>query len=195
MKWRDENWKDFYKVNDYGKPIYDAAVLWKKDSYIPGSFMCLSFQFQKHLSLGRGGIILCDNKEDAIKLLAEEYGWTPYPQKHFESRFTKFFEGYWFPERYGFDTRRVQFSSLIVTDQMTREDAIEKLKHPAIDASTVKQDKEYIASKLRISVEELDSFMDLPKKTYKDYKNQEWMFKIGSKVLQLIGAEKNAKRE
>ncbi len=134
-------------------------------------------------------------KEIAQETLSKEYGWRPYPQKHFESRFTKFFEGYWFPERYGFDTRRVQFSSLIVTDQMTREDAIEKLKHPAIDASTVKQDKEYIASKLRISVEELDSFMDLPKKTYKDYKNQEWMFKIGSKVLQLIGAEKNAKRE
>ena len=53
--------------------IYDAAVLWKKDSYIPGSFMCLSFQFQKHLSLGRGGAILCDNKEDAVALKKMTY--------------------------------------------------------------------------------------------------------------------------
>ena len=66
-------WQDYYKVNEHLKPIYDAAVLWKKDSYIPGSFMCLSFQFQKHLSLGRGGAILCDNKEDAIALKKMSY--------------------------------------------------------------------------------------------------------------------------
>ena len=48
-------------------------MLWKKDSYIPNSFMCISFQFQKHLSLGKGGIILCDNKEDAIQLKKMSY--------------------------------------------------------------------------------------------------------------------------
>lgn len=73
LEWRDEDWQDYYKVNKDYKPIYDAAVLWKKDSYVPGSFMCLSFQFQKHLSLGRGGAILCDNKEDAIKLKKMSY--------------------------------------------------------------------------------------------------------------------------
>jgi dTDP-4-amino-4,6-dideoxygalactose transaminase len=73
LEWRDEKWQDYYKVNEDFKPIYDAAVLWKKDSYIPGSFMCLSFQFQKHLSLGRGGAILCDNKEDAIALKKMSY--------------------------------------------------------------------------------------------------------------------------
>ena len=73
LEWRDEDWQDYYKVNTDHKPIYDAAVLWKKDSYITGSFMCLSFQFQKHLSLGRGGAILCDNKEDAIKLKKMSY--------------------------------------------------------------------------------------------------------------------------
>ena len=73
LEWRDEEWQDYYKVNEHLKPIYDAAVLWKKDSYIPGSFMCLSFQYQKHLSLGRGGAILCDNKEDAIALKKMSY--------------------------------------------------------------------------------------------------------------------------
>jgi dTDP-4-amino-4,6-dideoxygalactose transaminase len=73
LEWRDEEWQDYYKVNEHFKPIYDAAVLWKKDSYIPGSFMCLSFQFQKHLSLGRGGAILCDNKKDAITLKKMSY--------------------------------------------------------------------------------------------------------------------------
>ena len=73
LKWRDEEWQDYYKVNDHFKPMYDAAVLWKKNSYIPGSFMCLSFQFQKHLALGRGGIILTDNKEAAIQLKKMSY--------------------------------------------------------------------------------------------------------------------------
>jgi len=60
LLWRDEDWKDYYKVYDN---IYDAAVLWKEESYIPGTFMCLSFQFQKHLSLGRGGMILTDDQD------------------------------------------------------------------------------------------------------------------------------------
>ena len=62
LQWKDEVWTDYYKIG--GTNIYDAAVLWKQNSYIPGSFMCLSFQFQKHLSLGKGGIILCDNKNE-----------------------------------------------------------------------------------------------------------------------------------
>ena len=60
LKWKDEKWKDYYEIGD--TKIYDAAVLWKKNSYIPGTFMCISFQFQKHLSLGRGGMILLDSK-------------------------------------------------------------------------------------------------------------------------------------
>jgi len=68
LKWRNEEWQDYYKVNEHFKPIYDAAVLWKSNSYIPDSFMCISFQFQKHLSLGRGGIILCNSKEDYYNL-------------------------------------------------------------------------------------------------------------------------------
>jgi dTDP-4-amino-4,6-dideoxygalactose transaminase len=73
LEWRDEVWSNYYKVNDTMKPIYDAAVMWEKDSYLFGSMMCLSFQFQKHLSLGRGGVILLDNKEDMIELKKMSY--------------------------------------------------------------------------------------------------------------------------
>jgi dTDP-4-amino-4,6-dideoxygalactose transaminase len=73
LEWRDELWSNYYKVNDTMKPIYDAAVMWEKDSYLFGSMMCLSFQFQKHLSLGRGGAILLDNKEDMIELKKMSY--------------------------------------------------------------------------------------------------------------------------
>ena len=66
LKWKDEDWKSYYNIG--GTNIYDAAVLWEEDSYIPGTFMVLSFQFQKHLSLGRGGMILTDDKESVDKL-------------------------------------------------------------------------------------------------------------------------------
>jgi len=61
-EWKDENWQDYYYIGNTN--IIDAAVLWKRNSYIPGTYMNLSFQFKKHLSLGRGGAILLDNKDD-----------------------------------------------------------------------------------------------------------------------------------
>ena len=70
LKWKDDNWRDYYYLTD---TVIDAAVLWKKDSYIPGTYMSLSFQYQKHLSLGRGGIILTDNKIAAEKLKKMSY--------------------------------------------------------------------------------------------------------------------------
>ena len=70
LEWKDEVWTNYYYLTNN---IIDAAVLWKKNSYIPNTFMSVSFQFQKHLSLGRGGIILCDNKEDATQLKKMSY--------------------------------------------------------------------------------------------------------------------------
>jgi dTDP-4-amino-4,6-dideoxygalactose transaminase len=70
LLWKDENWVDYYYITHN---IIDAAVLWKKDSYIPGTFMGLSFQFQKHLSLGRGGMLLTDNEEAAIQIKKMSY--------------------------------------------------------------------------------------------------------------------------
>ncbi|TAP35576.1 N-acetyl sugar amidotransferase [Alteromonas sp. KUL42] len=133
-------------------------------------------------------------KEEAMQVLADEYGWIPYPQKHFESRFTKFYEGYWLPKKFGFDTRKVQYSSLILTGQMTREEALEKLQAPAISDEDAKHDFEYIATKLGISVEELQMYFDQPNKSYKDYKNQQSLFDLGAKVLKAIGVERSIKR-
>lgn len=70
LVWKDENWQDFYYVTD---SVIDAAVLWKKDSYIPNTFMSVSFQFRKHLSLGRGGVILTDDKDAYLELKKMSY--------------------------------------------------------------------------------------------------------------------------
>ncbi len=133
-------------------------------------------------------------KEMARDTLSSLYGWKPYPQKHFESRFTRFYEGYWLPERFGFDTRRVQFSSLILTGQMQREEAIDQLSRPAYDPDTIEHEFDYIARKLGITSAELRGYFTMPKKSYADYKNQRWMFDLGAKVLQAIGSEKAVKR-
>lgn len=74
LAWRDEEWRDYYCINpQMTYSIYDAAVLWRRDSYIPHSFMSVSFQYQKHLSLGRGGAILCPNKESYDQLKKMSY--------------------------------------------------------------------------------------------------------------------------
>lgn len=130
-------------------------------------------------------------KKDALAELERVYGWKPYPQKHFESRFTRFFEGYWLPSRFGYDMRRNQFSSLILTGQMTREEALKELERPPIDASVAEQEFQYVATKLRISVDELRSYHEMPRKFYWDYRNQKKLFDLGEWVLtRLAGARR-----
>jgi N-acetyl sugar amidotransferase len=133
-------------------------------------------------------------KAEAKQLLMDRFDWKPYPQKHFESRFTRFYESYWLPERFGYDVRRVQFSSLIVTGQMTRDEALTELQKPPYDSTTIHQDIEFIANKLDITVEDLMRFKDLPKKTYKNFKNQEHIYRVGAKVMRLLGMELGGKR-
>lgn len=133
-------------------------------------------------------------KAAAVEVLRREYGWRPYPQKHFESRFTKFYEGYWLPERFGFDTRRVQYSSLILTGQMTRAEALAKLAVPAYDPQTIGNEFDYVATKLGIAPEELRRYLTMPKKFYWDYANREQIFRLGARILKAVGAERSIRR-
>jgi N-acetyl sugar amidotransferase len=133
-------------------------------------------------------------KSEAIQKLNELYGWKPYPQKHFESRFTKFYEGWWLPERFGFDTRRVQFSSLILTGQLQRSEALELLRRKSYPSELAEQDFEYVADKLGIPPIELQGYFDAPKKSYRDYRNQETLFNVGAWVLNKLGVERMKKR-
>ena len=133
-------------------------------------------------------------KKDAMSLLVDKFGYQEYPQKHFESRFTRFYESYWLPKRFGYDTRKVQYSSLILTNQMTRDEALNKLNELPYDKESIKNDFEYVSNKLSISVEQLQQYMEMPKKTYKDYKSQENIYHIGALVMRLLGIEKGGKR-
>lgn len=133
-------------------------------------------------------------KADARRLLMERFGWQPYPQKHFESRFTRFYESYWLPQRFGFDVRRVQFSSLIVTGQMTRDEALEQLQQPSYDAATIDQEIEFVANKLGITVGELNGYMRLPRRTYRDFRSQRQIYDLGAWAMKSLGMEVGGKR-
>ncbi|AXO13639.1 N-acetyl sugar amidotransferase [Thalassospira indica] len=125
-------------------------------------------------------------KQEAMEKMTEHYAWKPYPQKHFESRFTRFFEGYWLPSRFGFDMRRVDLSSLILTGQKSREEALSELEQPPYDPELINQDFEYLATKLGISSDEFKEYHELPLKFYWDYKNQQRIFEWGEKVLSRV---------
>jgi len=125
-----------------------------------------------------------------MHMMVELFGWQRYAHKHYESRFTRFFEGYWLPTKFGYDKRRAHFSSVILTQQMTREEALRKIEQPAYDAETIAGDFEYVATKLDLSVRELRDLMNGPNKTYRDYKNNMAFIALGTKVLRLLGAQR-----
>ena len=86
----------------------------------------------------------------------------------------------------GLIQEKVQFSSLILTDQMTRDEALKKLKNLPYDKNNIKNDFEYIANKLSISVKELQGYMDMPKKTFRDYRSQESIYNFGAKNNEIV---------
>lgn len=133
-------------------------------------------------------------KAEAMTLLADRFGWQPYPQKHFESRFTRFYESYWLPERFGYDVRKVQFSSLIVTGQMTRAEALGRLQQPAYDRETIQHEIEFVANKLGITSTELNGYMDAPRRSFRDYRSQKDIYRIGAGVLRAMNVELGGKR-
>jgi len=129
-------------------------------------------------------------KEEAMQFLVDRFGWQRYVHKHYESRFTRFYEGYWLPTKFGFDKRRAHFSSLILTEQMTRAEALERIAKPAYDATTIAQDFEYIATKLDISVAELTDLLGGPNKSYRDYKSAMPMIQLGTYAMRLLGVQR-----
>lgn len=133
-------------------------------------------------------------KEAAMQELVDKFGWQRYAHKHYESRFTRFYEGYWLPTKFGYEKRRAHFSSLILTQQMTREAALEKIAQPAYSAETVADDFEYIATKLDLSVAELRAMHDGPNHTFRDYKNSMALIDLGARVLRALGVEKRIVR-
>lgn len=113
------------------------------------------------------------NKEEAMELLKKELDWRYYGGKHYESVYTGFIQSYYLFKKFGIDYRRATLSSQICLEKIKREDAINQLEKPCFEEIKAQKEKEYIAKKLDISIDELNRIIDLPPKWYSDYPNDE----------------------
>lgn len=129
-------------------------------------------------------------KKDAEQLLSDKFGWEPFQHKHHESRFTRFYEDYWLPRKFGFEKRRAHFSSLILTGQMTRNEALDRISRPELSEEFLQKEFEYVANKLDLSRNELQGIFNGANKTFKYYKNKMGIIKFGAQVMQKLGMEK-----
>ena len=124
------------------------------------------------------------NKEQAINVLSA-IGWRPYGRKHGESRFTKIFQNYYLPEKFGYDKRRPHLSSLIVSGQIAREKALEIMDEPLYDAEELSADLEFFCKKIGIKEEEFYKYMEGPSTKYDDLDNWDNYHKV-IKIIQSI---------
>ena len=132
-------------------------------------------------------------KVEMIKTLSDEYGYEPYGQKHFEDLLTKFLEGWWVPTRFGHDIRRAWLSTLVITGQMERDEALEILKEPPLSEEEAKELFDQVAEKLRISHDELMKYHNMPECT-ETYKSNEKMYDFGVKLFELLKIEKRIRK-
>lgn len=116
------------------------------------------------------------SKDDAKKVLARDLGWRDYGGKHFESIYTRFYQGYILPKKFGYDKRRMHFSSLICSGQFDRADALKVLEEEPYPRDQQETDRSYVVKKLGITSAEFEEIMKLPRKTYQDYPSYgRWM--------------------
>jgi len=113
------------------------------------------------------------SKDEAKKLLMEKYAWRDYGGKHYESFYTRFYQSYILPTKFGFDKRKMHLSNLIVSGQMSRAEAIQILNEPLYDDEQIKRDIEYFCEKMDIQKGEFQRIMALPIKTFNDYPSYE----------------------
>jgi N-acetyl sugar amidotransferase len=129
-------------------------------------------------------------KDDATKCLTDRFGWKAYGHKHHESRFTRFVEVFWQPTKFGFDPRRAHFSSLILTGQMTREEALRRIASPELDEITMNLETEFVLDKLEMSRSEFEDILRGPNRTFRDFKNKLPLISLGAYLMKMTGAEK-----
>ncbi len=128
-----------------------------------------------------------------VEVLQKEYGYVPYGQKHFEDLITKFLEGWWQPTRFGHDIRRAQLSSLVVTGQISRDEALKILEQPPLSEEESKELFVEVAKRLEISEDELMRFHEMPECTTK-FKSQEKLYNFGIRLYEKLGLEKRIRK-
>jgi len=128
------------------------------------------------------------NRAEAKRILSEKFGWQDYGAKHYESVLTRFFQGYYLPTKFGIDKRKAHFSSLILSGQMSREQALEELKKPPYPSEEQLQaDKAYIAQKLGLSLSEWEDILALPPRKHEEFPSSKSLFAVKDALVNLVG--------
>jgi hypothetical protein len=127
------------------------------------------------------------NKDEARALLMDTYGWMDYGGKHEESRWTKYYQGVYLPKRYGFDKRRAHLSSMIVAGQLSRDDALDELSRPAVDARSERIETAFVTRKLGLTPTEFAELVALPPVDFRYYPNDYVWMSRASRLLPVGG--------
>lgn len=115
-------------------------------------------------------------KSEAIKVLQKELGWQSYGHKHYESIYTRFFQGYILPKKFGYDKRRAHLSTLICSGEMTREKALAEMEKDPYADNNLDEDKAFVIEKLGLTDKEFDQTMNLPVRSHLDYPSNTFIF-------------------
>lgn len=166
----------YYKYTGKKFKSYPILNVWKYLFY---------FTFIKNMKYIRILDFLNYNTQKAKSEL-EEIGWKSYGGKHNESHFTKFYQNYYLPKRLGFDKRIAHLSSLIISGEITRDEALDILSIPLGETAIKKEELDYILSKLELTKEEWEKIINLPVKSYKEYKNFEKLLNFRNRLLKWI---------
>jgi hypothetical protein len=126
------------------------------------------------------------DKSEVKDFLIKELGWRDYGGKHFESTFTRFYQGYVLPVKFNVDKRKAHLSNLIFSGQMTKSEALEELRKPAYDVELQKQDFEYVAKKLGWTKSEFEEILDLPVRSHKEFKSDNRYWRRYSRLTGVI---------
>jgi N-acetyl sugar amidotransferase len=159
----------------------------KLKTYPYYSFSKLFFYgYIKGIKMYRPYYYLDYQKKTAQEFLKKEYGWEYYGGHHHENLFTKFVIAYWMPEKFNIDKRKITLSAQVLSGEISREQALEDIKHPPFPQEQLKRDKDFVLKKLDFSDEEFQKLWDLPNKYYFDYPSNMPLIKKYSKISRTI---------
>lgn len=134
------------------------------------------------------------SKKEAIETLSREFGWEYYGGKHFESRFTKYFQSVYLPRKFGYDKRRYHLSCLVMNGEMTRAEALNELEQPPYPVEQQREDEAYILKKLDLDPEEWRKILDAPPTPDDAYFSQAKLFNLAQRLLGRKGLDRIKKK-
>lgn len=144
------------------------------------------YPFLHHMRVVRPLNFMPYEKEHVLEVLERELDYRYYGTKHGESRFTKFFQNYWLPTRFGFDKRRAHLASTILSGQARRSEALSELSRPGYDANAIREDRAFVAKKLGMTDDELEGLLRMPLREHACYPSNSALYRLKDRARPVL---------